>query len=223
MKKFLIRTLLFISPVVLFTFLADWLITRSLQKSKQGNFGVWNDLFNGKVNSDIAIYGSSRAWVHIDPKIIEDSLGTNAYNFGVDGHYFHMQYLRHTLLVKNNKTPKLIILSLDNVTLDKRIDLYQPEQFLPYFSNPQIVSAVKLYKGFDCYDYILPFVRYIGEKKATNKALSIIFSGSDTSDRYKGFAAENKDWTNDFAMAVNKQKKYVQHLDSATINLFEVF
>lgn len=223
MKKFLLRTLLFIIPVVLFTFLCDQIVTRLLQKSRHNNFAVWNDLLQGNVNSDIVIYGSSRAWVHINPKIIEDSLGTNAYNFGVDGHNFYMQYLRHQLLMKNNKIPKLIILSLDNVTLDKRIDLLQPEQFLPYFSDQQVLSAVKTYQGYDRYDYGLPYMRYIGQKKATNEALAILFSNAAPPDRYKGFAAHQLAWTNDFAMAVNKHRKYVQHLDSATIRLFDRF
>ncbi len=194
-----------------------------MQQSKQGNYGVWNDILKGRVNSDIVIYGSSRAWVHINPKIIEDSFGTNAYNFGVDGHYFHMQYVRHKLFLENNKFPKLIILTLDNVTLDKRIDLFEPEQFVPYFSNQHIVSAIKKFKGFDYYDYTLPYMRYIGLKKATNKGLSIIFSGVDTPDRYKGFAGHNLPWTNDFVMASKKHRKYVQNLDTATINSFDSF
>ncbi|MBE2208298.1 MAG: hypothetical protein IAE84_11975, partial [Saprospiraceae bacterium] len=75
-------------------------------KKAPGEFEVWNDIYNSNVNCDIAIYGSSRAWVHIDPKILSHILQLNVYNFGIDGHNFWLQYLRHIEFLKYNPKPK---------------------------------------------------------------------------------------------------------------------
>ncbi len=224
MKKFIYQLLIFLAPLVLLAFVADRLINRTLKTSKTGDYAVWNDILDGKVNSDIVIYGSSRAWLQMNPRIIEDSTGKNVYNLGIDGHNFYMQYLRHDLLLRHNKPPGTIILSLDNFTFDKKKDLYNPEQFLPYLDNKEILDATKTYFGFDFYDYKLPLIRYAGQRDALKNALKIIIKPSlNNIDRYKGYSGQELIWNNDLDKAMAIQKKYVQHFDSATIRLFDQF
>ena len=70
MKKNIKYFLLFVTPIVLFSYSIDLFISKYLKKSNVAAFGeysVWNDVFEGKINSDVLIYGSSRAWVHISP------------------------------------------------------------------------------------------------------------------------------------------------------------
>jgi hypothetical protein len=224
MKKFILHTAIFMAPIVVIAFLADRFINYTLTTSKTGDYAVWNDILSGKVDADIVIYGSSRAWLHLNPKIIEDSTGVSAYNLGIDGHNFYMQYLRHHLLLKYDKAPSTIILSLDNFTFDKKKDLYNPEQFLPYLDNKDILDATKTYFGFDYYDYTLPLVRYAGQKDALKNALKIMVKPSlNNIDRYKGYSGQELTWNNDLDKAMAIQKKYVQHFDSATISLFDQF
>ena len=80
----------------------------------------------------MAIYGSSRAWLHIDPEIIEDSLDLTSYNFGIDGHNFRLQYLRHLEYLRKNNKPHIILHSIDIFTLQYEHDLFHMEQFLPF-------------------------------------------------------------------------------------------
>ncbi len=224
MKKFILYTLLFMAPLVVLAFIADRYINNTLKTSKTGDYAVWNDILEGKVDADIVIYGSSRAWLHLNPKIIEDSTGLNTYNLGIDGHNFYMQYLRHDLLLKYDKPPSTIILSLDNFTFDKKKELYNPEQFLPYLGNKEILDATKTYFGFDYYDYKLPLVRYAGKKDALKNALKIMLKPSlNYIDRYKGYSGQDLIWNNDLDRAMAIQKTYVQHFDSATISLFDQF
>jgi len=224
MKKFLLQLVLFLAPLVLLAFVADRYINQTLKTSKTGDYAVWNDILDGKVNSDIVIYGSSRAWLQLNPRIIEDSTGKGVYNLGIDGHNFYMQYLRHDLLLRYNKPPATIILSLDNFTFDKKKDLYNPEQFLPYLDNKEILDATKTYFGFDFYDYKLPLIRYAGQRDALNNALKIMIKPSlNNMARYKGYSGQELIWNNDLDRAMAIQKKYVQHFDSATIQLFDQF
>ena len=113
MRKLLLSVLYFSIPVFLFIFLAEWFLTNQLKQSRQGEYSVWNDIFNGKVNSDIVVYGSSRAMVHMDPKIISNRMNSSCYNLGINGHNFWLQYLRHKELLKYNTKPRLIIHSVD--------------------------------------------------------------------------------------------------------------
>jgi len=152
----------------------DVFISRNLKKSNsfaEGEYPVWNDVIDGKVNSDLVIYGSSRAWVHIDPAMISDSFKISAYNLGIDGHSFTLQYLRHSMLLQHNKKPKIILYSLDLFTFRKRDDLYNLEQFLPYMLyNKQIRDATIGFKGFNLWDYEIPLVRYYGLTDALKTA-----------------------------------------------------
>ena len=120
MKKFIKYLLFFIAPFILFSYCIDVFISTNLKKAKKGAYGeysTWNDVFEGKINSDIVIYGSSRAWKHISPKIINDRLHISTYNLGIDGHTFWLENFRHRMLLKNNTKPKIIIFSGSKSTI----------------------------------------------------------------------------------------------------------
>ncbi|HVF96676.1 MAG TPA: hypothetical protein VM871_05120 [Flavisolibacter sp.] len=223
MKKFLVWTALFLLPLLALAVVADWWLTHRFRQFDQGNYSVWNDLLDGKVNADVVIYGTSRADVHFNPKVIEDSLGLSAYNLGINGHNFYMEYLRHTLLLKHNKKPKLIILSVDNVMLDKRENLYGKEQFSPYLSNADIAAATKTYEGYNRFDYLLPLVRYVPLKNPLTHIREGNYSSTENSPWYKGFHPHEGGWNNDFEVAVSKRKVFVQRFDSGTLKLFDRF
>ena len=190
-----------------------------------GEYSVWNDIYNGKISADIVVYGSSRAWVHINPIMISDSLHTTVYNLGIDGHNFWLQYFRHLLLLKYNSKPKLVIHSLDIFTLQKREDLYNADQFLPYMLfNDEIKDATICYKGYNATDYKLPLVRYYGKKEAVINAIKLFINPtSNTVMRVKGYQAQNKQWNTDFDKAKLKMKAYEAKLDTPSIVLFEKY
>jgi hypothetical protein len=228
MKKFIIQFIIFSAPIVLISYGADIFISKELKKShhySDGESSSWNDIYTGKVNAEIVIYGSSRAWKHFNPEMIADSLHTTAYNLGIDGHNFWLQYLRHSLLLEHNIQPKLIIHSLDIFTLQKREDLFNPDQFLPYMLfNSEIKNATIGYKGYRLPDYQIPLVRYYGNKGAMTDAVKLYKNpSSDFFIRNKGYQGEDKPWNNDFDKAKEKMKNYEAKLDSATISLFDSY
>ncbi len=228
MKNFIFRILIFFLPLCLISYSIDVLISRNLKKSKtyaDGEFTTWNDIYEGKVNSDIVIYGSSRAWEHIDPTMIGDSLHTTAYNLGINGHTFWLQYFRHKLLLENNTKPKLIIHSLDIFTLNKGEDLFNSDQFLPYMLfNTKMKEATISYNGYHFLDYNLPLIRYYGKKDAIKCALELSnHSHVDSVFRVRGFYGQNKPWNDDFEKVKERMKYYQAKYDSASIILFEKY
>lgn len=225
MKKLFLNILYFAIPAVIFAYLADNFLTNKLKQSREGEIGVWNDIYNGKVNSDIVVYGSSRAMVHMDPAIISDSMNASCYNLGINGHNFWLSYLRHKELLKFNKKPKLIIYSVDIFTLTKRPDLFNSDQFLPYMlNNKDIEEATRDYKGFSYYDYHLPLLRYVGKYKTIGGIFKyMIKPTASDSGRYRGYSSQDHLWNDDLARAKRKFSDFRVDLDPVSINLFERF
>jgi hypothetical protein len=226
MKAFIQQLLLFLLPLIAGAYFIDRFLSINLQKSNTHaykEYPTWNALLHKKVNSDVVIYGDSRAWVQFDPAIISSGLHASTFNLGIDGHNFWMQHLRHQLLLENNSKPRLIIHSVDAFTLQKREDLFNPDQFLPYMlNNEKIKKATISYKGYQTFDYRIPLIRYYGKKEAIFTALKLFIRPSDNPiTRIRGYEGQNKTWNFDFEKAKFKMNTYTIKPDSASISLFD--
>lgn len=228
MKKFIQYLILFSLPLLVMSYFIDVFISMNLKKSNsfaQKEYSTWNAIIDGKVNSDILIYGSSRAWVHFNSTMMSDSLKITTYNLGIDGHNFWLQYLRHKMVLDRNTKPKVIIVSVDMFTLQKVENLYNLEQFLPYMLwNNQIKNATSSYEGFEFADYQFPLIRYYGKKKEIETAIRY-YSGhlSNPVCRVKGYQGLNRVWNADFNKAKSSMKGYKVKIDSETVLLFQRF
>lgn len=224
MKKFGFSLLVFFIPLLILAGIANFFINQSLRKSNHKYFVVWNDLVSGNINSEILIYGTSRARAHINPKVLEDSLKLSTYNLGIDGYTFNMEHCRHELVVAKNKKPSYIIQTLDFHMLGKIDDLYQYEQFFPYFNNETILKTIKTYNGLNWWDYNVPLVRYYGGKEQIFNVANILLRPShNKGNRYKGFYNINQAWTEDFEKVKKSKKRLFQKIDSNSVLLFESY
>jgi hypothetical protein len=227
MRLFFKQLLLFITPSLIIFPLLDWYISNGLKKSDYHGTGetfIWNEIIEGNINADLYIYGSSRAWVHFDAQMIEDSLEITSYNFGIDGHNFWLQYLRHKLLLQHNPQPKVILLSVDMFGFNKQKDLYNSRQFLPYIFNKDIYKYTSEYNGFNWFEYHLPFIRYYGR---TKDILESIRNKSSTYYskvyRYKGFRGISSVWTRDLINAKKKIGSFKGEIHQPYVSLMEDF
>jgi hypothetical protein len=228
MKIFIRELAIFLLPLLAASYPLDRFLSGQIRKdpdSAMGEYSVWSSLYDGRVGCDVAIYGSSRAWVHIDPQVIEEKTGLSAFNLGIDGHNFQLQYLRHQVLLEKNSIPRLIIVSVDIFTLRKHGELYNSDQFLPYMLNNALIRhSTERYKGFSCFDYSLPLVRYYGKKWLIGRALVYsIFPMNTTDARHKGFKGIEQKWNNDFEKAKAGMSRYEVVFDPETVELFERF
>jgi hypothetical protein len=222
MKIFLIKIFFFCVPIIIIAFMLDNLISEQLFKSQNKTYLVWNNLVQGKINSKILIYGSSRARAHVNSKIIENTLKLSTYNLGIDGYSFDMQYCRHQLILKNNSKPKYIIQTLDYHTLGEIQNLYQYEQFSPYIHNEIIRNTISNYNGFNWFDYHIPLVRYYGRPRELILATNIFFNKDhDISNRYNGFYNIIKDWDGEFEKIKKERGSLTQKMNNKVRYLFE--
>lgn len=206
----------------------DKLLSDVLRKSgtfAEGEYPVWNAVFSGEACSDVLVYGSSRALFHIDPDIINSELGLSAYNLGINGHTFLLEYYRHDLLKQQGCDPELIIQTLDATTLVKGDDLYNPDQFLPYMLNNDYMKEIAIsFKGYSDYDFEIPLLRYFGKKEAFLEFWKLLlFPASNDSLRTKGYRGNKKEWTDDLEDAREQYGSYTAEPDSSLLNLFKRF
>lgn len=227
MHPFVKKILLFGLPILLLGYPLDKFISSQLKQFHKyyGEPEVWNDIYNSNIDTDIAIYGSSRAWVDISPQILNDSLNLRVYNFGLDGHNFWLQYLRHLEYIKYNPRPKHIILAVDFSSIQKRKNLYLHNQFLPYMLwNENIEFYTSSYEGFSIYDYYIPLLRYAGKSTELKEAFKLSLSKNKAKlYRNRGYKGIEKQWSTDFDKAKSKLEKYYITIDQASLDLLDKF
>jgi len=245
MKQFVFKISYFILIPLGTLLILDLFISDKLKDSSHRPWEneVWNDIYDSNVNADMAIYGSSKAWAHFNPNILENAFNITCYNFGLDGSSFWWQYLRHKEYFQFNSNPNLIILSVDINTFKKKNSI-SFTNFLPYMLwNINIYWTLKLHnKMNNGVDFLIPLMRYMeinklrGEKnlinrlnaineeetysQAFNKTFKVLESGKF---RYKGYRGFNLEWTNDFEKAKEKFSDYRIEIDTSLINLLENF
>ena len=211
-------------PIIIGIFVLDSLISyrfelsRKEGKGEYGEYSVWNDIFDGNINSDIIVLGSSRAWMHFNSNMITEMSGVSCYNIGITGQPFLMQKYRYDILRKYNKKPKILIFSLEENSLSRRLNLFNLSQYFPYLVKykDDLKEPILQFKGFNKYDFELPLVRYYGNFSIIKEFIK----NYDNSVRIKGFQGQNKKWNNDLKKAKLKHKSLKVKIDSESLNLF---
>ena len=163
MKRFILKFLFFCLLPLPFLYGLQMIIDSGLRKSDYPLYSEWNDIYGGKINADLIVMGSSRAWVQISPTVLDDELKINTYNLGINAWTFPMQNARFQIYLKHNRKPKYVVHSLDLQMFSRREDLFSYQQFLPYLYDPDIRVATKNYKGeFGATQYYFPMFKYNG-------------------------------------------------------------
>ena len=228
MRRFLTKVALLTSIIVVLFLALEFAITQGLKQSNSQTFMDWNKLYQGKINADVIINGSSKAMVHISPKILDSVLQVPSYNLGINGHDFYMQNAKYNAYETHNNAPKLIVQVVSNGTLQKREDLYQYEQFLPYLQDDSfLTTTTQAYIGLNFFDYHLPFVRYFGQRALMKEGVLNFLNLSESlpdSVKYKGYRPNDSEWDNSFELFV----KYTPNgkeiaLSDTSIQLFKHF
>jgi hypothetical protein len=223
-KKFILNISVF-SIVTLITFyFLQVTLDRENKKNPSDTFSEWNDCYNSNINADVLVMGSSRAWVQISPKILDSTLSVNSYNLGIDGWNFLMQHCRFKVYLEHNIVPKNIIHCVDVYILDKRNDLYNAEQFVPFLNDTLIRQYTQGYKGsFNNLHYSFPLYKYNNSLKSIiTPLLNLAGVKKSHSNKYKGYQGMEKDWDNSFEkFKENNPNGVVQKIDNETIREFE--
>ena len=159
MKKFLLSILLFVVPAYIILAIGDYLYSSKARESNYFHLEGWYDLVRGKIDADIVVMGNSRAFVQVDPTILDSILGFSAYNLAIDGSSINRQIRKYNIFRKYNRKPKLIIQNIDHITLNYVVG-YEREQFFPYFWNKDMREEFVATEPFSVWEKYLPLYRY---------------------------------------------------------------
>jgi hypothetical protein len=200
MKKFLTKILIYGIITCFICFLLQLLADKGLQSYKYDNYGEWNKIFNGTINSNIIVLGSSRALVQYDPKIIEEFSGLSCYNFGISGGRFILQNAKWETYLGHNDPATVVIQNVDILMLLKEKYIFGKEQFIPYLSEPAIFNNLKELDENMWLEKIIPLYKYRGLRYTFMLGLKSYFGliNKTRSNLYKGYAPADKDWNQDF-------------------------
>ena len=142
MRQFIKKILLFL----LLFFLVDKLFYYFLDKAPKLEYDTrLEKVFNGKMNKDIIILGSSRGADNILAGDIEKQTGMTTYNLSYQGADVTFQYFVLKTFLQFNEKPKKVILSIDNPyefdienSLSFRVDRLQVLAKYNYMNNELI-------------------------------------------------------------------------------------
>jgi len=194
----------------------DYAVTAGLRRSEMPLYAEWNAIVSGEAGAEVLIQGSSRTWVGFSPAIIGDRLGLSCYNLGMDGYPLDMELARYRLYRKYAQKPKIIVQALDTYSLNRRDDLYQNNQFLPYLNEDAIREGVEPYDYFAWYDYSLPLVRYRGSFELVCKGVGEFFGIRHyTNEKDRGYQGQARGWSDEFERWAKEhphgvEQKYLQ-------------
>ena len=198
----LARILAFFALVAGMTFALDGAISGVLRRVSTGDFGIWNDIVQGRINAEIVINGSSRALTHYDLRILEASTGRSSFNIGLNGSQTDMQVARIKTYLRHNREPVLLIQNLDAFSFQvTHGEVYDPGQYLPYLSSePDLYQALLRINPETWRWRYVPLYGYAMEDMRFARLTGIVhcLTGEQPQADLKGFKPRDSEWTEDF-------------------------
>lgn len=182
----------------------------------------WKDIYGGKLDADILMLGSSRAWVHLNPRIFDSITGLNSYNLGMDAYAIDFQIDRFWASIHHNRKPKFVIQNMDALTLRTSDYVeYDKEQFLPFLYEEEIRDDL-IKNGLTWKDRFLPLFKYRGRYTLLQNALKNLYgNGGGLPAKYKGYIGQDRPWSNDFENFKKDHSTYDVAFDRAMIQRLE--
>lgn len=193
MKKFAKNLLILVTLLFLLDFSLGFVLETLFINQSSGKFFRISKVLKN-VNSDILIFGSSRAVHHYDPDIIERELGFSTFNAGLDGQSIIYHKTIFDAVISRYK-PKIVVLelyeSMDFSFGDNQFD--RLSVLLPYINKyPEIKKNVQKRSYFEklkmlsnTYPYNSLILRIIEG--------NLNFTNFDKSSN--GFIANDRNWT----------------------------
>lgn len=195
------RVVAFFCLCVVAIFAVHCAVTAGLRRIETSNFGVFNRIMSGRINSEILITGSSRALTHYDARVIERATGRSAFNIGINGSQTDMQVAVLKTYLEHNRKPRLLVHNLDSFTFEmSHGGVYFPALYLPYLDEEPVYRALTAIDGDVWWSRYVPLYGYVVEDMnfAWVQGLGGLLGWNPREDRFAGFQPRHTQWTGDF-------------------------
>lgn len=217
MKSFLkyLLEILFIALIVCFGL--QYFSDNGLKKLKGTKINDWQNIIEGKINSDVIINGSSRGYFMYNAKNIGELLNLSCFNIGFNAGGCNLQQSKFDIYLKKNRKPTVIIQNIDLSHFLKNTELPDEWQFTPFINNEIINSFVTKYD--DKYKYLpyIPLLKYNQNFQLLKKGIIANFSSSVTKNdkTINGFSPQDRIFKIDYhnLERIKKDKYYFNEID----------
>lgn len=140
MRRFLHTLLAFCLVLVPVYVASDRLLSIWMKGANLPNMEIMNDVMDGAVDADIAVFGSSWPMTGFDPAVCDSITGLSSYDVTTAGGHFKTHRLMEEMYLRHNRKPRVVLQFIDCWWL---ID-YDPASdychFLPYMWNKEFRS-----------------------------------------------------------------------------------
>ncbi len=201
MKNIYVKMFIFCLIPLPLLFALDYLVDHGLRKSRYTYYSEWNDIFDSKINADLLVLGTSRAWILFSPKAMDSAFHVNSYNLAMDGADFDFGYKRLKIYLAHNKKPKTIIVEVGFVkTLVGSDVLPGVQQFLPYMRDSSMWNfANSKNLSFSFFDRHFPLYKYNNELSLIKEGVMSYYGKGSRGTKYKGYEPKVLEWDNAFS------------------------
>jgi hypothetical protein len=200
MKQFILKCCYFLILLSLVFSGLNHLFDRGLRLSKDGELGVWNDIFQGRAKADILVMGNSRALVNVSPFILRERLGYSTYNLGMDGADFNLSKMRYQVACKRGKKPRILILVLGFEDVQQNIAVPFKEQLIPYLEDSIITKSIARYQfNYSPMDARVPLLKYRHHLESVWQSIAIQLGKAPQDIRLNGYQGRDYTWDETYA------------------------
>ena len=194
MKKFIFKLIKTILLIYFITFGVQLIVDFYLAKENSCNTNTWHKIYSGKLNTEIAILGTSRAEVHYDPEIIGNITGLKTYNLGISGTKYDCLSIRWQSFINRNKKPQILILDLDAGALKNSKELYGKFQYLPFSYSKEYKSVAKNLDSDYLCEKIIPLYKYRAYEMSVYKQLKSLKNPKYCPSHVNGYFEHDIKW-----------------------------
>ncbi len=200
MKRFLIRLAIFCAVPLALLLPLSWVVDTGLKKSGHFFYSEWGDIFGGRIKANMLFMGSSRAWVHFSPTIIDSVLGTQSYNLGMDGTSLDLQFERLKIYLKHNPAPRYIVQEVSlNTTVVRAKELPHYEQFLPWLNDADVWHIyTEKYSNVSPADRYFPLFKYNNQLVLLKEGIMSFAGHGMARAKVRGFQGQLLPWDTSF-------------------------
>lgn len=200
MKSFLVKILIYSLVFWALCFGLQWMADTGLKKSQSNDYRNWNMIVEGEINAEVLVTGSSRAMRMIDPAIIDSVLNTNSYNIGMEGARLQSQLSRWDAYLIHNEMPKVIVQTVDLMSMGHAPTVFKKQQFLPYLNEQSVYNSIGQLDKRLFLDRYFPLYKYHGYFDEFKEGMQLFVTGKSHSQytEYKGYECKDKKFNHEF-------------------------
>jgi hypothetical protein len=200
MKQFLIRLAIFCAVPLGLLLPLSWVVDTGLKKSGHFFYSEWGDIFGGRIKANMLFMGSSRAWVHFSPVIVDSILGTQSYNLGMDGTSLDLQFERLKIYLKHNPAPRYIVQEVSlNTTVVRAKELPHYEQFLPWLNDDDVWRIyTEKYSNVSPADRYFPLFKYNNQLVLLKEGIMSFAGHGVARTKERGYKGQLLSWDSSF-------------------------